>query len=135
MPFNTRVTIDQAPGVWSSALTYNAQLIQSYRLSDAIALEDNAFFAAQDSENREPYYYSDASIGSWTFENRADALVSFTTPFAGLSIKNEMIGGVTFRFAHTNYINNFNAETPGVFDLTTNPNLWTWNNSLQVGLR
>ncbi len=124
VPFNTRVTIDQTPGTSSRALKYNAQLIQTYRLNDHITLEDNAFFDYQDSDNAESYYYADASNGSWTFENRSDAKIKFDLNVAGASIKNEMIIGATFRFAHVNYISNFNVEVPLVFDLTSNPRLW-----------
>jgi hypothetical protein len=134
VPFNTRVTIDQAPGVWSQALTFNTQLIQSYEVNDHVTLENNTFAAYQDSENREPYYYADASLGSWTFENRADAKFKFDTHFGGLSVSNEIIAGATFRFAHVDYISDFSAETPGVFDLTTNPKLWVWDNAVQVAL-
>lgn len=132
VPFNTRVTIDQAPGVFSQALTFNTQLIQSYRLSDHITLENNTFAAYQDSENREPYYYADSSNGSWTFENRTDAKFKYDFKFAGMTVKNEVITGITFRFAHVNYISDFSAETPGVFDMTRNPNLWVWDNPTQV---
>jgi len=132
VPLNPRVTIDQAPGVFSQALSFNLQLIQSYRLSPDTTIEDNAFFAYQDSENREPYYYSDASLGSWSFENRADIKTHFNFSLLGLDIKNEMIAGATFRFAHVNYISDFSAETPSVFDLTGNPSLWVWDNAVQV---
>jgi hypothetical protein len=124
VPLNPRVTIDQTPGVWSDALTYNAQLIQTYRLTSDITLEDNAFFAYQDSENREPYYYSDSSNGTWSFENRGDIKFNNTVSLLGASIKSEFITGVTFRFAHVNYISDFSYEIPSVFDLTTNPDLW-----------
>jgi len=134
VPLNTRITIDQAPGVWSQALTFNTQLIQSYEVNDHVTLENNTFAAYQDSENREPYYYADASLGSWTFENRADAKFKFDTHFGGLGVGNEIIAGATFRFAHVNYISDFSAETPGVFDLTTNPALWVWDNAVQVEL-
>lgn len=132
VPLNTRITIDQAPGVFSQALTFNTQLIQSWRLTPALTVEDNAFFAYQDSENREPYYYADASLGSWSFENRLDLKAKFDLSLGGHTIGNEIITGVTFRFAHVNYISDFSAETPGVFDLTANPNLWVWDNSVQV---
>jgi iron complex outermembrane receptor protein len=134
VPLNTRITIDQAPGVWSQALTFNTQLIQSYEVNDHVTLENNTFVAYQNSENREPYYYADASLGSWTFENRADAKFKFDTRFGGLDIASEIIVGATFRFAHVDYISDFSAETPGVFDLTTNPNLWVWDNAVQVAL-
>ncbi len=131
---DTRVTMDQAPGVWSQALTFNTQLIQSYDVNDQITLENNTFVSYQDSENREPYYYADASLGSWTFENRADARYDFTARIDGLSIGNQIIAGATFRFAHVNYISDFSVETPGVFDLTTNPALWVWDNAVQAAL-
>jgi len=132
VPLNKRITIDQAPGVFSQALTFNLQAIQTYRFNEHVTVEDNAFFAYQDSENREPYYYADASLGSWSFENRADIKTKYDIKFGGLTIGNEVIAGVTFRFAHVNYISNFSAETPSVFDLTGNPSLWTWDNSVQV---
>jgi hypothetical protein len=132
VPLNTRITIDQAPGVYSQALTFNTQLIQSYDVNAHVTLENNTFTAFQNSENREPYYYADASLGSWTFENRADAKFKFDTRFGGLSIANALIVGATFRFAHVNYVSDFSAETPGNFDLTTNPNLWVWDNSVQI---
>ena len=132
VPLDPRITIDEAPGVWSQALSFNLQLMQSYRLNADTTIEDNAFFAYQDSENREPYYYADASLGSWSFENRADIKTNFTVSFLGLDIKNEVIAGATFRLAHVNYISDFNAETPSVFDMTGNPKLWQWDNAVQV---
>ncbi len=124
VPLNTRITIDQTPGTSSRALKYNAQLIQTYRLNDNVTLEDNAFFDYQDSDNAESYYYSDSSNGSWTFENRGDVKVKFDLNLGGSTIKNEIIAGATFRFAHVNYISNFSVEVPLVFDLTTSPLLW-----------
>ena len=127
-----RITIDQAPGVVSRSRSLNVQLIQSYDLNGSTTIEDNAFFAYQDSENREPYYYADASLGSWSFENRADIKTKFKFSFLGHDVDNEMIAGVSFRFAHVNYLSDFSAETPAVFDLTGNPALWVWDNSVQV---
>lgn len=127
-PFNTRVTIDQTPGTAARALLYNAQLIQSFQLNSDWKLENNTFFAFQDSDNRDNYYYADSSRGSWSIESRTD----LTGDFSLLGIKNEAIVGATYRFAHTNYISNFNAETPGVYDLTGNPQLWVYNNAYQL---
>lgn len=132
VPLNPRVTIDQTPGVFSQALTMNAQVIQTWRLTPDTTIEDNLFWAYQDSENREPYYYADASLGSWTIENRADIKTHFTVPFLGMDTKNEIIAGATFRFAHVNYISDFSAETPSVFDLTGHASQWVWDNSVQV---
>jgi outer membrane receptor protein involved in Fe transport len=126
VPFDTRVTIDQTPGTSSRGLKYNAQLIQAYRLNNSVTLEDNAFFDYQDSDNAESYYYADSSNGSWTFENRVDVKLKYDWNIAGLTIKNEVIVGGTFRFAHVNYISNFNIEVPMVFDLS-NKNPLSWN--------
>jgi hypothetical protein len=132
-PIDPRITVDEAPGTITRSTNFNLQLIQSFRLNADTTIEDNAFFAYQDSENQEAYYYADASLGSWTFENRADIKTNFTVPFMGLDLKNEIIFGATFRFAHVNYISDFNTETPSVYDLTTNPSLWYWNNAAQDG--
>jgi len=128
---NPQITIDETPGVESKALLYNAQLIQTWRLGDNMTLENNTFFDFQDSENHEPYYYADESDGSWTIENRTDLKLDFTLPFAG-GIKNQMVIGGTYRFAHVDYISNFSAETVSVYDLTSNPRLWVYNNAYQV---
>ena len=126
VPFDTRVTIDQTPGTSSRGLKYNAQLIQTYQLNDHIRFEDNTFFDYQDSDNAEAYYYADSSNGSWSFENRGDVKVNYDWDFAGLTIKNDVIIGATFRFTHVNYISNFNIEVPMIFDLSgRNPRLWT----------
>ena len=129
-PFNTRVTIDQTPGVETKALLYNAQLIQTWRFNDNVTLENNTFFDFQDSENHEPYYFADESNGSWTIESRTDLNLKFTLPFAP-SVENQMVVGGTYRFAHVNYISNFSSEPASVYDLTKNANLWTYNNAYQ----
>lgn len=132
VPLNTRITIDQTPNTSSRGFKANAQVIATYRFDNGLTFEDNTFFDYQDSDNLEGYYYADASKGSYTIENRADVKGNFEIPFAGMTIKNEVIAGATFRFAHVNYISNFNAETPLVFDLTTNPALWTSNAAYQL---
>ena len=131
VPINTRVTIDQTPGVESKALLYNAQLIQTYRFNDNVTLENNTFFDFQNSENHEPYYFADESNGSWTIENRTDLKLDFTLPFAP-SVENQVVIGGTYRFAHVNYITDFSAEPVSVYDLTANPNLWAYSNAYQI---
>jgi len=128
VPFNTRITIDQTPVTSSRALLYNSQLIQTYRFNSNLTLENNTFFAYQDSDNQEGYYYADTSRGSFTIENRTDLTGEFTV--AGF--RNQWVLGATFRFAYTNYISDFNAETVGVYDLTSNPALWVYNAAYQL---
>jgi len=132
---NPRVTIDQTPGVESQALLYNAQLIQTYRFNENATLENNTFFDFQNSENHEPYYYSDVSNGSYTIENRTSLNLDFDLPFSvggDAPIKNQVVIGGTFRFAHVNYISNFSAETVSVYDLTSNHNLWSYSAAYQL---
>jgi outer membrane receptor protein involved in Fe transport len=132
---NPRVTLDQTPGVESQALLYNAQLIQTYRFNENATLENNTFFDFQDSENHEPYYYADASDGSYTIENRTTLNLDFDLPFsfsAEAPIKNQMVVGGTFRYAYVNYISDFDAETVSVYDLTGNHNLWSYSGAYQL---
>jgi outer membrane receptor protein involved in Fe transport len=131
VPINPRITIDETPGVESKALLYNAQLIQTWRFGDNVTLENNTFFNFQNSENHEPYYFADESDGSWTIENRTDLKFDFTLPFAG-GIKNQVVVGGTYRFAHVDYITDFSAESISVYDLTKNPNFWTYSNAYQL---
>jgi hypothetical protein len=129
---NPRITIDEAPGVKSQGLLYNAQLIQSWRLNNGLTLQNNTFFAYQNSANQEPYYFSDSSNGSYSLESRTTLNGSFTLPIGSLAIHNDAVIGGTFRFAHTNYISNYSAEAVSVYDLSGNPNLWRFPSSYQT---
>jgi outer membrane receptor protein involved in Fe transport len=120
VPFNLRTTIDQTEGTSSLAKLYNAQLIQSYAFDNGWTLENNTFFAYQDSDNREYYYYADASRGSYSIENRTDIKGKFD--LGGIS--NQVVAGGAFRLAHVNYIADFGVEGVSVYDLTTSPALW-----------
>jgi hypothetical protein len=131
---NPRVTIDQTPGVSSRALLYTAQLIQTYDFNGRLSLENNTFFAFQNSDNQEPYYYADVSNGSYTIENRLDLKGDFDLPVGSASLRNQFVVGGAFRFAHTNYISDFSAETVSVYDLTSHAALWTYNGAYQLAL-
>ena len=90
---NPRVTIDQTPGVSSRALLYTAQLIQTYDFNGHLSLENNTFFAFQNSDNQEPYYYADESNGSYTIENRLDLKGDFDLPVGSASVRNQFVVG------------------------------------------
>ena len=119
-----RITIDETPGTSSIGLLYNAQLIQTYAFNDHLTLENNTFYMLQDSDNREAYYYADNSRGSYTLESRTVLKGDFPLKFGTMAIKNQFVVGGTLRFAHTNYISNFNNEAVSVWDLTGDPNTW-----------
>jgi outer membrane receptor protein involved in Fe transport len=126
-----KVTIDETPGTSSRGLLYNAQLIQTYTFNSNLSLENNTLFMFQNSDNQEGYYYADNSDGSYTFENRTELKGEFAIPFGGGTITNQFVVGGTFRFAHTNYISNFDNEAVSVWDLSTNPNGWVLDPSNQ----
>jgi len=123
---NPRTTLDETPGVGSQANLFNFQAIQTYDFNSNLKLENNTLFMYQDSANYEPYYYADASRGSWSFENRIDLTGDYPVSFGGFGFKNQFVVGATFRFAHTNYISDYSAETVSVFDLTGNPAQWVF---------
>ena len=130
---NPKTTIDQTPGTSSRGWLYNAQLIQSYAINDNLTLENNTLFMFQNSDNLEAYYYADNSDGSYTIESKTDLKGNFDLNFGGFAVKNQFIVGGTFRLAHTNYISNFNAEAVSAWDLTTDPNTWRLDPSMQSG--
>ncbi len=121
---NPKITIDETPGTSSRGLLYNAQLIQTYTFNSNLSLENNTLFMFQNSDNQEGYYYADNSNGSFTIENRTELKGAFDIPFAGGTITNQYVIGGTFRFAHTNYISNFDNEAVSVWDLSGNPSSW-----------
>lgn len=127
---NPKITIDETPGTSARALLFNAQLIQTLSLGGNLTLENNTFFNYLNSDNQDFYYFADNSNGSWTIENRTDLTGSFDVG----SIHNQFVTGVSFRFAHVNYITNFSAEAVSVYDLTANPALWVYSNAYQVEL-
>lgn len=131
-PFNLRTTIDQTEGTSSRAKNYNAQLIQSYHFDNGLTLENNTFFAYQDSDNYEYYGYWDSSRGSYSIESRTDLTGSYDLKLGGANIHNDVIGGFTYRFARVNYISDFNVETVSVYDLTSNPALWKYDNGYHL---
>ena len=123
---NPKITIDQTPGTSSRAKLFNAQAIQTWQFNNNLSLENNTFFAFQDSDNQEGYYYADESNNSYTFENRLDLKGDYDLPWSlgGAPMHNQFVVGGTFRFAHTYYISNFNAEAVSAWDLTQNPAGW-----------
>jgi len=134
-PLNPKTTIDETPGTSSRAVLFDWQAIQTWFLPHGLTLENNTFYNYQDSANQEYYYYADASRGSWSFENRTMLKGSYEIQpgFLGLGkMKNEFAMGIDYRFAYVNYISDFSAEAVSIYDLTSNPRLWTFNGQYQL---
>lgn len=125
---NPRITIDQTNGTSGRARLYNAQLIQTYDFNDHLSIENNTLFMWQDSDNQALYYYADNSNGTYSIESKTSIKGDFDVPLGfgkdAPTFNNQFIAGGTFRFAHTNYISNFNNEAVSIWDLTTDPNSW-----------
>ena len=134
VPFNTKVTIDQTPGTSARSLKYNAQLIQRYDFTNDLSIENNTFFDYINSDNQDNYYFADSTKDSWSIESRTELHDHFELSFGkGMEpIKNEIVAGSSFRYAHVNYISNFSAEPASVYDLTGNPNLWVFDGPTQL---
>jgi hypothetical protein len=132
VPLNPRVTIDQTPGTSARALLYNAQLIQTLAIGAGLSLESNTFFNYLNSDNQDNYYFADESNGSWSIEEKIDVTGTFDFHIGGLDVTNQFVSGFDFRFAHVNYITNFNNETLSVYDLTSNPALWVFSPAYQA---
>jgi hypothetical protein len=133
------VNIDEAPGTHARALTYNAQVIQTYEAADNLTVVNNTFYNYLNRYNIIPDYYADTSKASYTIENKTDVKFKFATPIGGsdgaggLLLNHAIDAGVTFRYAHVNTVENFLAETVSVFDLSGSPSSWVVPSALQAG--
>ncbi|HWJ36765.1 MAG TPA: TonB-dependent receptor plug domain-containing protein [Steroidobacteraceae bacterium] len=127
---STKTTIDETPGTVARALLFNAQLIQSLRLSDGLSLHNNTFFNYMSNDNHTWYYYDDGSRGSFTVENRTTMNYDSSLPWGIGDGKSQFVVGADFRFQHIDTYLDWNIETPNIFDLTTNPNLWKISDSV-----
>jgi outer membrane receptor protein involved in Fe transport len=127
-----RITIDYTPVTSTRAMSYNAQLIQSYTFDSGLKLENNTFFALQNSDNQEGYYYSDNSKGTYSIESRTDLTGDFKLHLGAMAVQNQSVVGFTYRFSHTDYLSDFNEEPLSVYDLTGNHLLWTASGDYQT---
>jgi hypothetical protein len=127
------VTIDETPGTSAHSLVYNAQLIQKYRFSDDLSIENNTFFDYENRDNQAVYYYADSARNSFTLESKTQLDAKFDVPLGSdFTLKNDAVVGGTIRYAHINYIGNFSNEPVGVYDLSGNPNLWYFSPGAQI---
>ena len=124
------ITLDSTPGDTSRGELFNFQVINSYRLNDNLTLENNTLFLYLNSTTVDKYYYSDASNGSYTIENKTSLKGDFDFSLGGLSMRNQFVAGATFRVAHTNTTIDFSAEAIMPYDLTGNPVSWQINPAL-----
>jgi len=123
--------IDESPGTHARALKYNAQLIQTYEVGDGLSVVNNTFYNFINRSNIIPDYYADTARDSYTLENKTDIKYKFATPFAGLTLDQSIDGGVTFRYAHVNTVQDFAVEPISLFDLSGAPQSWVVPDAVQ----
>jgi outer membrane receptor protein involved in Fe transport len=123
---NPRITIDEAPGTSGHSFLYNAQAIQTLTLSDSSTLTNNTFFNYENRDNQAMYYYADSAQDTFSLDNRTDYSLKFDTAIGsdGTSWASQINAGFDGRFAHVNYVSNFNNEAVSVYDLSGNPQDW-----------
>ena len=128
-----RTDVDGAPGSGARSTRYNAQLIQNYAFNRDVTLTNNTFFNYLNRYNQTEMYFADSAKGTYTFENKTDLKVKFDTGVnANWNVKNELDGGFTFRYAHSNEVQNFANEPVSIFDLGQNPTTLAFPASAQA---
>jgi hypothetical protein len=131
---NPQITLDETPGTSAHAFVYNAQFIQKYQFNDDVGIENNTFFDYENRDNQAIYYFSDSAKDTYTLESKTQLHLKYEAPISSdgaYNFNNDVIVGGTVRYAHVNVITNFSNEPAGVYDLTTNPNLWFFSPSAQ----
>jgi outer membrane receptor protein involved in Fe transport len=133
---NDKITIDETPGTSAHSFVYNAQAIQKYHFNDDFTLENNTFFDYENRDNQAMYYYADSARNTFSIESKTQLDMKYDLPITGgddgFALKNNTVVGGTIRYAHVNYIGNFNNEDVGVYDLSKNPNTWFFAPSAQI---
>jgi len=130
-----RITLDETPGTSARAFVYNAQLIQKYQFNDNIGIENNTFFNYENRDNQAQYYFSDSAKDTFTIESKTQLHLKYEEPVSSdgtFKFDNDIVVGGTIRYAHVNVITNFSNEPVGIYDLSTNPNLWYFSPSAQI---
>jgi hypothetical protein len=133
VPLSDRVNIDEAPGTGAQALRYNLQIIQTFNIGDGVSLVNNTFFNYLNRYNQVEYYFADSCKDCFTIENKSDLKLKFDTALgSNLTVNNAIDAGVTFRYAHVNEVQNFDAEPVSIYDLTGAPSSWVFPGSLEM---
>jgi outer membrane receptor for Fe3+-dicitrate len=126
VPLADKTDIDEAKGDGADAIRYNAQLIDTYEISDGITVTNNTFFNFLTRQNQTLEYYSDSANNSYSIESKTSLELKFATPVLGLDVKNDINAGVTYRFAHVLEYQDYEEEPVLNYDLTLNPSTFVY---------
>jgi outer membrane receptor protein involved in Fe transport len=125
---NRRIIINEPIGDSAHSLHVKAQIIQTFNATDDFSVVNNTFYDYMNRYNEVQDYYADTAKGAFTIENKTD----FKLKFAIGPLNNDIDAGFTFRYAHVLDIQNFDNEPVSVYDLSTDPNTFTFPGSLQT---
>ncbi len=121
-----KADIDESKGDGADAIRYNAQLINTYDITDGITLTNNTFFNYLTRQNQTLEYYSDSANGSYSIESKTSLELKFATPILGLDLANDINIGATYRFAHVLEYQDFEEEPVLNYDLTKAPETFVY---------
>lgn len=132
-PFVNRITlgdkvkIDRSnrllrPGDDSEGLSYNAQVIQTVRLSDDTQIANNTLFRYVRRETMSSYYYSEIIDPSWSLDNRTELRMNFE--------HHALNTGLSVRYQSVRAFNDFFNEPANVWDLTKDHSFINYYNSV-----
>lgn len=125
---NNRVIINEPIGDSAHSLHMKAQVIQTFNASDRFSIVNNTFYDYMNRYNEVQDYYADTAKGSFTIENKTDFQVKFDTG----AVNHDIDAGFTYRYAHVLDIQNFLNEPVSIYDLSGDPNTFTFPASLQI---
>ncbi len=131
VPLSDKIDVDEAPGDGAKAYRYNAELINTYQITDNLSLVNNTFFDYINRENQVQEYFADAAENSYTIESKTDIEGKFSTPMLGLPLDSSFNAGFTYRFAHVLDYQDYATEPVLIYDLTGNPNTFAYPANLQ----
>jgi outer membrane receptor protein involved in Fe transport len=123
-----RVIINEPIGDSAHSLHIKGQIIQTFNASDNFSIVNNTFYDYMNRYNEVQDYYADTAKGSFTIENKTDFKVKFDSG----PVNHEVDAGFTYRYAHVLDIQNFLNEPVSIYDLSGDPNTFTFPASLQI---
>ena len=102
------------PGDDSEGVSYNAQVVQTFKPGGDWEFVNNSFFRYVRRETMSSYYYSEIIDPSVSFENRTEARYT--------GDKHSINTGVSVRYQQVRAFNDFFNEPAGVWDITQDRN-------------
>jgi catecholate siderophore receptor len=110
------------PGDDSEGISYNGQVIQTFRPGGDYEIGNNTFFRYVRRETQSSYYYSEIIDPSWSLQNRTELRYS--------GQKHSFNAGLDIRYQTVRAFNDFFTEPAAVWDITRDRNFINVFNSV-----